>query len=145
MRYFLCTVASRPWVVGDHTFIFEPTALRGGQWLGVLALDEPDASILSNANLVQIGEIDQAYYEDQKKKERESASSSLASPVPQRTELLGFRIAEPAANPTTPGSGNVPSAAIQSETLLTTTLEPPGDPLLEDRTSARYGPKGLTK
>lgn len=132
MRYFISTVATRPVVVGDRTFNFEPMALRGGQWFGVLALDEPDASILSACGLPQIGEISEERFLDEKKKENPQQHFSSESRIPVPTYVEGLQVAGVAAAPTTVAHSES-AGTLHSETLQTTTLSPPGDPLLEDR------------
>lgn len=68
MRYFRTSNASRQWKAGGLTFTFETTDQVGGQWFGVLAVEEPAASILKAAGYPQVTEIDEAEYSAQKKK-----------------------------------------------------------------------------
>lgn len=133
MRYFCSTVATRPVTVGDRTFNFEPMALRGGQWFGVLALEESDASILSEANLPQVGEISEERFFDEKKKESPQQHFSPESRIPVPTYVEGLQIAEAVGVPTTQARSEPTSGTLHSETLQTTTLSPPSDPLLEER------------
>jgi hypothetical protein len=67
-RYFKTSNATRPYSAAGYTFTFEPTALLGGLWLGVLAAEEPAASKLAAANIPQVSELTLEQYEEEKKK-----------------------------------------------------------------------------
>ena len=68
VRYFLNTAAAKPVVAGGYTFEFELVGLRGGSWLGILAVDEPAASVLAAAHPSNTDEISLEIYNLQKKK-----------------------------------------------------------------------------
>lgn len=85
MRYFSTRNASRPYKAGGLSFEFEPTELLGGSlWLGVLAVDEPAASILANAGFAQVKELSLSEYEEAKKKIQaaEQLRSAAVTPAP---------------------------------------------------------------
>lgn len=85
MRYFETSNATRPYKVGGLAFEFEPIELRGGgSWLGVLAAEEPAASILASAPFPQVKEISLEDFEALKKKIEGTvgASSVKAAPDP---------------------------------------------------------------
>lgn len=138
MRYFICTSANRPWILGGVTYVFEPIGLRGGSWLGVLAVDEPAASTILAAGLPpQISEITQERYDSEKKKVAAEQARSMPSapPPPTGNPLLGV-VAARAGAPTDRRSAEpapAASAALASETLETTDQTPPAEPLLEEQ------------
>lgn len=80
MRYFKTSNASRQYRAGGSLFSFEPVDQIGGSWLGVLALEESDASILAAANLPQVEAITEADY-DALKKKPPARSASLQGPL----------------------------------------------------------------
>lgn len=140
MRYFLNTSAARPAVAGGHTFEFELVGLRGGSWLGILAVDEPAASILAAAHWPNTDEISEELYELQKKKATANQPSSPAWPKPTSTSP-SLAVAEPAANRTSlavskPVDHNS-TAGISAVSLLTTKNSPPAEPLLAESTKRR--------
>lgn len=136
-RYFLTVDAARPYSVGGQAFEFEPVALRGGSWLGVLAVDEPAASILAANPPGGVDEVDQAYFDGLKKKLSANKPETPAWPTPQppNPELtVADRAGAPTDRiivnpPTTPGGINS-TAGITAVTLLTTPNSPPNEPLL---------------
>lgn len=143
MRYFVCTAANRPWIAGDQTFTFEPIGLRGGSWLGVLAVDEPAASILAGSGLAQISEISEERYLTEKKKvaQEQVLSRPSAPPPPMGNPLMGPVAARAGALTTpiseTPEAKAQASEVLQSDTLLSTDQTPPPEPLLEDSSRAQ--------
>lgn len=147
MRYFMTTIADRPVRAGGRQFIFEPVALRGGSWFGVLALDEESgASILSGANHPSVSEIDLAAYEAEKKKQESSQARWTGSPpihrpppgnAPSVADHAGRLIDRTSGIDQVrsgPGQSVAPSAGtgISAVTLLTTKKQPPIDPILID-------------
>lgn len=149
MRYFLNTSAARPIVVDGHTFTFELVSLRGGSWLGVLALDEPGASILANARTVNTDEIPEEHYDRLKKKQSASQPNSPEWPKPSSTNPA-LAVADRAGSLTSPAGSNSPSTPIgvgpnthnslsglTAVSLLTTRNQPPPEPLLESGAKKR--------
>jgi len=68
MRYFITTVADRPIRVGGREFKFDPVALRGGSWVGILAVaEDATASFLASSAHPSVSEIDETAYEAEKK------------------------------------------------------------------------------
>ena len=136
MRYFLNTSAARPIVAGGITFTFEPVGLRGGSWLGILAVaDNAAASILAESHSPNVEEIPFATYDGIKKKltlggSRISALPILPNPVHNPALAVaaraGLPIAQATANPPTQNSTEM----ITPVTLLTTRNQPPVEPLL---------------
>ena len=105
-RYFITTNASLPYQAGGISFIFEPVAQRGGSWLGVLALDTPsEASILLSAGFSGVAEINEARYDDLKKKLAASRTSSSAPPV--RPKPVGVAVVSRVGQSSVPGAGAV--------------------------------------
>lgn len=127
MRYFLSTNASRPTTAGGHSFTFEPVALRGGTWLGILAVEDSLAAIISSVQPDQVAEIALDYYESLKKKE---SHSPAPSPNPSPTPSEGVRVVEPAAPSSSRRPAPEPPAKLLPVTLRTTTEQPPPEPLL---------------
>lgn len=144
-RYFQSHVTGRALVVphpsGDRSFIFEPNEPMGGSWLGVLAVDdESAASVLATSEAAW--EIDQAKYEGLKKKRETpgTAQGSVPSPTPRPPPLAMAASASPADRPSSSSSDEArgdtaPSGAgakvPPSVSLLTTTRQPPHEPVLE--------------
>jgi hypothetical protein len=155
MRYFLTTVADRPVRAGGRTFQFDPVALRGGSWVGVLALDEESgASILSGSAHPSVSEISQTAYEAEKKKVSNSVASSAEPqrPLAPTHTLVPAALADRAGvvptGPHSPAVSGGPGMAVTANhenygqthsavSLLTTKSNPPADPLL-----AESGPRG---
>lgn len=142
MRYFLNTSAAKPVVAEGQTFTFELVGLRGGSWLGILAIEEPGASILAAARAPNTDEIPLAAYEVQKKKSSVNQPNSPAWPKPT-SQGPAFAVAEPAGNRMSradssaafPSAGvGVPdhnsTSGITSVSILTTKNSPPVEPLL---------------
>lgn len=142
MRYFLNTAAARPIVVGGFTFEFELVGLRGGSWLGILAVDEPAASVLANLHPANTDEISLEQYDFQKKKSSATLPLSLSSRRPTQAEPP-LTVAEPAANRTSPAASKPvdhnSTANITPITLLTTFNSPPAEPLLAQPNIKRRG------
>lgn len=150
MRYFLNTAAAKPIVVDGHTFEFELVGLRGGSWLGVLALDEPGASIFGNARVANTDEISEEIYLAQKKKQSANQPNSSGWPPPNNTDPA-LAIADRAGSLSIPAASNSPDTPIgvgpnghnsfsglTAVSLLTTKNSPPAEPLLNS------GPKRRT-
>lgn len=80
-RYFTTSNATRPYRTGGLAFEFEPyEQIGGGSWFGVLAVDEPAASILAAKNFPQVSEIDADAYEAIKKKIQEAQQLVRSNP-----------------------------------------------------------------
>jgi hypothetical protein len=80
-RYFTTRNASRPFKAGGLAFEFEPyEQTGGGSWLGVLAVEEPAASILAGKFTGIIIEIDVDAYEAIKKKIQEARQQLRGNP-----------------------------------------------------------------
>lgn len=135
MRYFLTTDAARVWTYGGFTFEFEPVRLQGGTWLGILAVDDPAASILAAAHPDGTDEISEEYYNSQKKKG--TADQGPAWPrarTPNQAVAVANRVGVPigqisGSSPSTP-VGPSSTAPVTRVTLLTTKASPPSEPLL---------------
>lgn len=144
MRYFLNTSAARPAVAGGMTFEFELVGLRGGSWLGILALDEPGASILAEARWPNTDEITEEVYLIQKKKLSANQPSSPAWPRPSPHQpavaiadragsLTSPAVSDQNFNPGAPPAGPLnPNSisGVSAVSLLTTDHSPPAEPLL---------------
>jgi len=142
MRYFLNTAAAKPVVAGGFTFEFELVGLRGGSWLGILAVDEPAASVLASTHPPNTDEISAEQYEFQKKK---SSATQPRSPSWQRPTQAepALTVAERAGSRTSladsrPVDHNS-TANITPVTLLTTPNAPPVEPLLAQPNIKRRG------
>ena len=140
MRYFLTVNASRPYIAGGLTFVFEPVQNRGGSWLGVLAVaEDAAANTLAGASLMGVEEITVERYDSLKKKLMGIPGGPSGSRRPQRVPTPGagavaVRLVEQSGR--TPGVGNplIPKsapAAVETVSLQTTSQEPPREPLLE--------------
>lgn len=146
MRYFVNTSAAKPVTAGGHTFTFELVGLRGGSWLGILAVDEPAASILAGKISNTISEVAFAQYESLKKNLSANQGNSPAWPR-QTSTNPSHAIAEPAALPTSLRGGSKPvdhnsTANITAVSLLTTANHPPAEPLLAAVTK-RFRPNAI--
>lgn len=147
MRYFLNTSAAKPAVVDGHTFEFELLAVRGGTWLGVLALDEPGASIFGSGRWPNTDEISEESYNLQKKKGTANQPNSPGWPKPSNTEPA-LAIADRVGSPTSHAASNGPDgnasptnpngiSGLTAVSLLTTRNSPPVEPLLADGNKRR--------
>lgn len=135
MRYFLNSSANQPFAAGGHSFSFELVGLRGGSWLGILAVDEPAASILAGNLTATVSEITPERYESLKKKSSANQGTSPAWPRPTYRDP-SLTVAERAGRLPTLGASS-PSvidhnstANITAVSLLTTRNLPPTEPLL---------------
>lgn len=140
MRYFLNHNASRPLSLGGASFDFEPIALRGGSWLGVLALEDndPRVSILAAAHPWQASEISEARYDELKKK---IPSRTGKSGSPQRPDLrlhpVDVQAASKNTDPTSSKAGveanaeSAPDYGDTSEELKLTDESPPFEPITD--------------
>lgn len=146
MRYFLTTVADRPVLAGGRTFNFDPVSLRGGSWVGVLAIEEDSvASILSSADHPSVSEITVELYDSEKKKLPQStARSARQHPVPAPSQA-GVRVADRAGQVTDPTIAEpavamAPSAdpVTGSVELKITSEEPPREEMLADPLGRRF-------
>jgi len=137
MRYFLNTSAQRPLTVGGHSFDFELVGLRGGSWLGVLAVEDESAASVLAANMPEeIGEIEFPQYETLKKKLSANTGSSPAWPRPTSTNP-SIAVADRVGAPSTPGASDRPidhnsTANLTAVSLLTTKNAPPVESLLQN-------------
>lgn len=144
MRYFLTSNANLPYTAGGFAFTFEPVVIRGGSWLGVLAVaEDAAASALAASGINQVEEITLEQYEAVKKKTT-AGPSNFPSSQNNRNEPEAVRpqvrVAEPAERLT-----GLPSAAddiahgVNPITLLARNLNPPDEPLLVE--TAKGKPK----
>lgn len=138
-RYFIATNASRGYATEGRTFVFEPVSLRGGSWLGVLALeDDSEASILLSGGFEQVAEVNLARYEDLKKKQAGLPTNSPVSPLPLpgvagvvgQSSVPGAKAVDLSTDPNS-------TAGITSVTLLGRDVTPPHEPLLEQNPNPR--------
>ena len=138
-RFFLTTSAAKPVEAGGYSFVFKPVALRGGTWLGILAVeDDLAASSLANAQAPNVEEIPSSTYEDLKKKHLPEMESPGSSPSPPPVQLPGLTVAEPVGRPTAPTTVKQNSTEmITPVTLFTTRQQPPVEPLLETKSTFR--------
>lgn len=154
MRYFLTVNASRPYIAGGLTFVFEPVQNRGGSWLGVLSVaDDAAASTLAGAALQGVEEIGEDRFISLKKKLMGIPDAPNGSPKPQRVPTPqargeAVRLVEPSGR--TRGVGNplierpAPTPVVETVTLQTTSAEPPAEPLIDApsiKTPKRYTAK----
>lgn len=146
-RYFISTNASRNYSAGGITFAFEPVSLRGGSWLGVLALEEDsDANILLSAGFPQVAEINQERYENEKKKQTGQRTSSPTQPG--NPKPVGPGVAEAVGRSSGHGAGDVAdlsrnpnsTSGIGAISLLSAPVTPPHEPLLEQPSTRRARP-----
>lgn len=135
MRYFLTTDAARVWTLGGFTFEFEPIRLQGGTWLGILAVDEPAASILASAHPDGTDEVSEEYYNSQKKKGTADQGPAwprarTPNPAVAVADRVGVHIgATSGSSPSTP-VGKQDTTSFTAVSLLTTKNSPPAEPLL---------------
>lgn len=137
MRYFLNTSAAKPVVAGGMTFEFEPVGLRGGSWLGILAVaDDAAASLLAGSQSANVEEITFETYDGIKKKQtRGQVTTSNAPTLPNLLPSQGQAVADRAGRPTEQSTVKFPQQAnpagvITPVTLLTTRRQPPAEPML---------------
>lgn len=145
-RYFLSTNASRNYISGGRSFEFEPIALRGGSWFGVLALDEEsDANILLSAGFPQVDEIDFATYDAQKKKVETREPSTFQNSLP-RPNPVGLAVAPVVGQSSAPGGApdlsKDPNSTshLSAVSLMSGSVTPPHEPLLEQPATRRPRP-----
>ncbi len=149
-RYFITTNASLPHAAGGISFPFEPVAQRGGSWLGVLALDTPsDADILISAGFPDVDEINESRFDDLKKKQGASQTSSHDSPTRQKP--VGLAVAGVVGqssghgvSPIDPAKDPNSTANFSAVALMSAEVTPPHEPLLEQQATARK-PRPRTK
>ncbi len=128
MRYLVSTNASRPVLAVGRSFEFEPVSLRGGTWLGILAVDDESAAgILASAH-DGVDEITFERYDSLKKKLTANSPSSPAWPTPL-TEERGVAVAEPVGRSIAPTTAKAAPSA-QAVSLETTSAQPPFEALL---------------
>lgn len=128
MRYFLNTSAARPISAGGMTFEFELVGLRGGSWLGILAVaDDAAASVLANTDNSE--EIPEAKYDELKKKSPAAPTTNNSHRAQQQQPNPSFAVADPVGRPTAPPTAS-PTECLTPVTLLTTRAEPPVEQLL---------------
>ncbi len=139
MRYFLTVNASRPHVAGGLTFVFEPVSNRGGSWLGILAVEEDSAaSTLAAASLPGVDEIPHERYDGLKKKRTATRIGRSESHVrqPPRTarDVAVARVAdhrEGIRGSLTDAKAEPVIQKVTSVSLLSTSKQPPREPLLD--------------
>jgi hypothetical protein len=130
MRYFLNTSAGRPITAGGQSFTFELMGLRGGSWLGILAVaDDAAASVLATAPNTE--EISEETFESVKKKQSHGAGPLFSnSPrAPQSPPAPSLAVADHAGRPTAQPIVN-PSNTLTPVTLFTTKQAPAVEQLL---------------
>ena len=128
MRYFLNTSAAKPITAGGMTFEFELVGLRGGSWLGILAVaDDAAASVL--AGTPNSEEISLEKYEEIKKKSPAQPTTSNSRPAQPLPPSPSFAVADPVGRPTASPIAS-PVECLTPVTLLTTSHEPPAEQLL---------------
>lgn len=141
-RYFITTNASRSYQAGGFDFPFEPVSLRGGVWLGVLAVDEESkANILLQAAFSEVGEIDLARYDSLKKKYPERVIDSPVLPGRQKLEgvagVVGRSSAGGASDLADPSKNPNSTHNLSAVALLSGEATPPHEPLLEQTPTRR--------
>lgn len=133
MRYFLNTSAARPITAGGETFEFELVGLRGGSWLGILALDDSRAGILAAARAPNTDEISEEAYIAQKKKHSATEPNYPAWPTPKSPEPA-LAVADRAGSLTPPAASKPvdhnSTAGLTAVSLMMTANSPPAEPLL---------------
>ncbi len=103
MRYFRTSNASRQYRAGDIAVTFEPLENVGGNWSGLLAVeDDAQAKMIVAAKHPQIEELTKEEYEGLKKKPTLPISSLQDSPMPPQASSPPVRVAGGAARPTSP-------------------------------------------
>jgi len=128
MRYLVSTNALRPLLAAGRSFEFEPVSLRGGTWLGILAVDDESAAGILASSHDGVDEIPFERYDSLKKKLTANSPSSPAWPTPPIAER-GVAVAEPVGRSIAPTTAKAAPVA-QSVNLKTTTAQPPFEPLL---------------
>jgi len=101
----------------------------------VLAVEEPAASDLAASGIPQIDEISEERYNSEKKKvAQDTANSTLSTPPRQMgNPLIPDRVAERAGSLTPTSSVDVEvEGVLSSETLETTDVLPPPEPILDE-------------
>jgi hypothetical protein len=139
MRYFLNTSAAKPVVAGGETFEFELVGLRGGSWLGILALDEPRASVLAAARAPNTDEISEEIYLVQKKKLSVTPSNSSERRTQSSSEPA-LTVADRVGSLTPPAASKAiapNSTSITAVSLMMTSNSPPPEPLLSQAPKRR--------
>lgn len=136
MRYFTSLVTGRPLNVGGRSFIFEPVEPMGGSWLGVLTVDDESAASILAAATEAASEITEAEYDRLKKKRQAQGTQPDLTPsrTPQPPPLPLVAGASHAERPTNSIGADPASAAaetVASISLLTTSKQPPPEPLLD--------------
>lgn len=137
MRFLLSTNALRPTVALGRRFDFEPVAIRGGTWLGVLAVeDDLAASILSERPL-GVDEISPERYDILKKK---LPAPQTVWPADPAQPSQGVTVAEPAASRTAQTAAAKPPVS-EPVVLGFTDQLPPVEPLLAQPAAPNRGRK----
>lgn len=125
MRYFRTSNASRQYRTGDIAVTFEPLENTGGNWSGLLAVDDDaNASKIVAANLPQITEITKEEYEGLKKKPAHTSGSFQDSPMPPPASSPPVRVAGGAAPPRSTSS---PAPATTKVELKSAKLDVPDE------------------
>ena len=146
MRYFLNTSAAKPAAVGGYEIAFELVGLRGGSWLGIVALGEPEATVLASARWPDTDEITEELYQNQKKKLSANQPNSPASPTPTPpgrqvavADRVGSLMSPVVSDPARVVDHNSTSH-ITAVSLLTTKNSPPVEPLLAQSLASKRRP-----
>ena len=138
MRYFLKTSVTQPLTLAGFTFEFEPVAIRGGSWFGVLAVEDDSAANALAEYGMDVGEITQARYESEKKK---TIQASLSVPEEQLKQLIEPAL-PPLAEPATSHTNRISDDVASLGELTTTDQSPPREPLIDDPPPKRRGRPG---
>ncbi len=143
MRYFRTTNASRQYRAGDIAVTFEPLENVGGNWSGLLAVeDDAQAKMIVDAKHPQIEELTKEEYEALKKKPTLPTSSYHDSPMPPPASSPPVRVAGGAARPASTSSSKAP--APKPVELKSAKLEVP-DELKEVAPTPKPKPKPAPK
>jgi hypothetical protein len=127
MRYFRTTNASRQYRAGDIAVTFEPLENVGGNWSGLLAVeDDAQAKMIVAAKHPQIEELTKEEYEELKKKPTLPTNSYPDSPMPPPASSPPVRVAGGAARPASTSSSKQPPAPPPVE-LKSAKLEVPDE------------------
>jgi hypothetical protein len=135
MRYFLTTVASKPFEAGGKLFLFELVGNLGGSSLGVFACaDEADANILGAACGTTLEEITAEQYDVKKKRLSLSQSDSPVSRSSLQDSPQNHAVADRVGSLTPPfrdNGGPNSTEGITRVSIFSTDRSPPKEPILE--------------
>jgi hypothetical protein len=126
MRYFRTSNASRQYRAGDLAVTFEPLENVGGNWSGLLAVeDDSAANKIVAAKHPQIAEITAEEYEGLKKKPPQPRPSLQDSRRPRQESTPQLRVA--GDRPTASGKKPAPAPAPPAIELKSAKLEVPDE------------------